>query len=315
MRKRQALFPVKILVSAVLLFFLYRRLDLDDCLLRFRGLRVLPMVGFFGLLLFNTAISAAKWRILLSADHTHVPFLKLFTSYFIATFFNVFLPSNIGGDAYRIYDISRHSSKPVNTVASVFADRLSGFIALSLFGFVFPLLGLGLIDERGVLFMPLAVFTVLAALVWLLFQKKLLRAVLNMPPWRRWERLKVAVEKFLGSVDAYRRRSSVMARVMSVSFVFQFAVIIAVYLLGRALELEIPFFFFCMFVPLISLLEAVPVSIYGLGLRDSGYVFFMTQIGRSREDAAAISLLYVAATLVYSAIGGIILLFRRNAEE
>ena len=102
-----------------------------------------------------------------------------------------------------------------------------------------------------------------------------------------------------------------MARVMSLSFVFQFSVIVAVYLLGRALELGVPFFYFCMFVPLISLLEAVPVSIYGIGLRDSGYVFFLTQIGRTREEAAALSLLYVAATLVYSAAGGVILIFRR----
>lgn len=312
MRKRHAFLAAKLFFSAALLFLLYRRLDFGSLAAQLRGLELWAMAGFFGLLLFNTAASAAKWRILLGADDTAVPFMKLFTSYFIATFFNVFLPSNIGGDAYRVYDIARHSSRPVNTLASVFADRLSGFIALAFFGILFPVLGLGILGERRVLLLPLAVFAALAVIVWLLFQKKLLRSLLDLPPLSRWGRLKDSAETFLHSVDAYRRRPGVMARVMSLSFVFQFSVIVAVYLLGCALQLGVPFFYFCMFVPLISLLEAVPVSIYGIGLRDSGYVFFLTQIGRTREEAAALSLLYVTATLAYSAVGGIILMVRKD---
>jgi len=314
MKKSHALFAAKLVFSAALLFLLYRRVDFGLLAARFRGLGLWPMAGFFGLLFFNTAISAAKWKILLNADDTPVPFPKLLKSYFIATFFNVFLPSNIGGDAYRIYDIARHSSRPVNTLASVFADRLSGFMALSFFGLVFPLLGFGMIGGRRMLLLPLAVFAGLAGLVWLLFQKSLLRSILSRPPWNRWWRLKDAAESFLRSVDAYRRRPRVMTRVMAVSFVFQFSVIVAVYLLGRALDLGVPFFPFCIFMPLVSLLEAMPVSIYGIGLRDSGYVFFFTQIGRSREEAAALSLLYVASTLVYSAIGGIVLMCERNSR-
>ena len=314
MRRRHALFAAKVLVSAALLFVLYRRIDYLDLMSRLRDLYVWPMAGFFALVFFNTAISTLKWKILLNADDMRVPFAKLLASYFIGTFFNVFLPSNIGGDAYRVYDIARRSAKPVNTFASVFADRLSGFIALSCFGLLFPLLGYGLLSEPRMLFLPLAVFAILGMIVWLLFQKKLVIAVLSMPPCCRWRGWKGTSERFLASVEAYRRRPRVMVRVMSVSFVFQFAVITAVYLLARALDIEAPFFAFCMFVPLISLLEAMPVSIYGIGLRDSGYVFFLTQIGHPREEAAALSLLYVAATLAYSAIGGIILMFRRNSR-
>jgi glycosyltransferase 2 family protein len=68
-------------------------------------------------------------------------------------------------------------------------------------------------------------------------------------------------------------------------------------------------------VPLISLLEAVPVSIYGLGLRDTGYVLFLTQTGHTRGEAAALSLLYVSATLLYASVGGMIWAARRAQRE
>lgn len=314
MKKSTTSLLAKILISLTLIVVLYSRIDFAGLRSRLADLRVLPLAAFFVLLLFNTAISSLKWRVLLKADAIDIPFGKLLVSYIIGTFFNVFLPSNIGGDAYRIYDISQRSAKPVNTFASVFADRLSGFIALAAFGLVFPLVGCGLIDERRVLILPLGLFGLLAVIVWSLYQQTLLRRVLNLPVLRRLSRIQNLADKFLASITEYRKRPRLLAVVMGVSFLFQFTVIVAVYLLSRSLCLDVPFFYFCIFVPLISLLEAVPLSIYGIGLRDSGYVFFMMQIGRSAEDAAAMSLLYVAVTLVYSSLGGIIFMFRARAR-
>jgi len=315
MKKSKVISLLRVVVSAVLIYLLYGRLDLPGLALRLQGVLWAPMVLFFVLLFFNSVISAAKWRILLHADATDVPFRTLLGSYLVGTFFNVFLPSNIGGDAYRIYDIAKRSARPVNTFASVFADRLSGFIALAVLGLCFPLLGYGLLDRHRMLLLPLAVFVALGGVVWLLFQQGVIRRVLSMPPLNRFERLSRTAEKFLASIDVYRRRPGLMTKVMAVSFLFQFTVIVAVFLLSVALGLRVPFFYFCVFVPLISLLEAMPLSIYGVGLRDSGYVFFLTQVGHSREEAAAMSVLYVAATLIYSSVGGVIFLLKRDAAR
>ena len=97
-----------------------------------------------------TTLSALKWRLLLLSDHIDIPLIKLVVSYLIAAFFNLFLPSNIGGDSYRIYDIMQKSGRGASTAASVLADRLSGFVALaclSLGGSVFVAIRL----ERPVL--------------------------------------------------------------------------------------------------------------------------------------------------------------------
>ena len=92
-------------------------------------------LGYLGvvgcIVLVNIVLSSLKWRILLLSDQINIPLSKLVVSYVIGSFFNVFLPSTIGGDSYRIYDIMRQSGQGVRTAASVFADRLSGFIALT----------------------------------------------------------------------------------------------------------------------------------------------------------------------------------------
>lgn len=312
--KKKLLAAFKLLISVALIVALYRRIDFVDLAARMRGVAWLPLWGFFALLFFNTAISTVKWHILLRADAVDLPYRTLLGSYLVGTFFNVFLPSNIGGDAVRIYDVARHSDRPINSFASVFADRLSGFIALSVFGLVFPLAGWKSIAEPRLLFFPLAAFALFIGMAWALWRQTPVRWALSLPGLRRMTKLQAMAETFLASITAYRRRPRVLAKIMAVSFLFQFCVIVAVFLLAHALRLDIPFFPFCVFVPLISLLEAIPVTIYGVGLRDSGYVFFLTQIGHTRADAAALSLLYVAATLAYCSLGGIVFALRRGSR-
>ena len=233
----------------------------------------------------------------------------------IASFFNIFLPSNIGGDAYRIVDIAKQSSRPVHTFASVFIDRLSGFLALSIMGFVFPLAGHGMLEESKVLFVPLGVFVVIVIMIWSLYNQKLLRWGLKITRIDRIKKISSMVDQFLDSVTAYKEKQGVIAKIMGVSFVFQFTVIMFVYLLSTTIGFNIPFLYFCMFVPLISLIEAIPASIYGVGLRDAGYVLFFTQVGRTREDALVMALLYVAVTLLYALVGGVIFVVKKKRED
>lgn len=311
MRKSRAFLILKITISALLLVVLYGRMDLESLAGALSRIRLAPMIVFFALLLLNTAISTLKWKLLLKADHTEVGFPPLLASYWVGTFFNVFLPSNIGGDAYRIVDVGRRSAKPVHTAASVFADRLSGFLALAIFGLIFPLLGHRVVSEPLIVLLPLITFAGLLGMVWMLWAKRPAQWLLSLRVVRRFPRVETLGRTFLDSMTAYRQRPHVMARVMGISFLFQFTVIVAVAMLGAALDLRIPFFYFCIFVPLISLLEAIPASIYGLGFRDAGYVLFLTQIGHAQGEAAALSLLYVAASLAYASVGGLVWVVRR----
>ena len=97
---------------------------------------------------------------------------------------------------------------------------------------------------------------------------------------------------------------------MLLSFAFQFSVITVVYLLARALGISVAYFYFSAFVPLITLMEALPISIYGIGVRDYGYVFFFTQAGMSDIETRTLALFFMAVAVCYSLVGGLFFLYK-----
>ena len=312
MNKRALAFLIKGLLSLTILMFIYRRVDTAALGEHLAAIRVLPLVAFFALLILNTLLSAAKWGIFLKADGIEHPLGRLFISYYVASFFTVLLPSTIGGDSYRVYDITRRGSGAGHVAASVLADRLTGFLALSLLGLFFPVFGWGILPDHRVLLIPLAVFGGLLVIVGLLYQHTLL---LRLMAWFRLDRIGVLqrfADRFFQSIQTYRRRPAVIIRAMGISFLFQGNVILAIYCLSQALGLGIPPLFYGVAVPVVSLIEAIPISIFGIGLRDSGYMLLFAQIGRAPAEAAALCILYVAATLVYVAMGGLVFLLQRR---
>jgi uncharacterized protein (TIRG00374 family) len=314
MNRRWTRIALRSAVSACLIAVLYSRINLDGIEARLAQLRLLPLVAVFPLLFLNTWISSLKWGVLLCADGVRIPVRTLFMNYMIAGFFNVFLPSNIGGDSYRIYAVARTTARAGSTVASVLADRLSGLLALSVLGFAFPLIGWELIDHRHLFLLPLGVFSVVVLLLALLCSRTLVQFALRLTGLGRMEKVRSLADAFLTAVAAYRRQPRVMARVMALSFAFHMTFITCVWLMGLALSLQVPFFAFCVYVPLVAILEALPFSIFGIGLRDAGYVVFMRAMDHPSEDGLALSVLFVAVALSYSAAGGLLFALRRRSE-
>ncbi len=321
--KRSAKTALKLAVMALLLVLLYRKVDWREFAGVLLGIRWGWTVPFFAILFANTALSALRWGLLLRSDGVAVPTGKLVVSYWIASFFNFFFVSNIGGDVYRIADIGRKSGSAIGSLASVFVDRLCGFLALSLMGFLFPLLGLRLVppENRGLLLVPLGVFLGFLFLAALLWQQRLLRFFSRGLPGR----IRTVVERFLdtffSSVSAYLRRPRALAAAFGLSIVFQFLVFVAVWCVCRALSIPVSLPECCVFVPFVCLLEAVPVVPNGIGLRDTGYAMFFSAIGLAARGAdpatssASLSLCYMAFTLAYACGGGLLFLRRLFAAR
>ena len=310
MRKRTLLLVLKILVSGSLVAWLYSRVDLGDILSTFRSVSPGLILVILALFFVNTLISSIKWRILLHADGIDVPLWTLLMSYLVGTFFNLFLPSNIGGDAYRIYDVAKLSDRAANAFASVFADRLSGFVALVVLGAAAALGAYRVLPDKTLILFVLLAFGGILLLLWSLTQERLLRWGMKVTRIDRVAPLQRFFDKFMGSIQVYRTHPGLLGKVLGISFCFQFTAIFCIWLIARALQIEASLLLFFAFVPIISLLEALPISVYGLGIRDGSYVFFFGYAGIVEEQALAMAVLYVALTLVYALTGGVIFLFR-----
>lgn len=307
--RRYLLILCKLAVSVSLILFLYRKTPFDQIthlLLQVDVRFLLPIALLF---FINTLISARKWQLFLIADSIRLPLWGLTVSYMSGTFCNLFLPTNIGGDSYRIYDIARQSSQAARSAVSVFADRLSGFVALVIFSFVSSLWVAISFGSLKFLIIPSLLMASFLAMSMALLKQNPVMNLLKMTGLTRFSTVTRLSDKFFASVSRYQAEKGLFIKVMLLSFIFQFSVILVVYLMSRALGANIPFYYFSAFVPIITLMEALPISIYGIGVRDYGYVYFFSQVGMGDVQTRSLALFFMAAAVCYSLIGGLFFLY------
>ena len=307
--RRNFLILLKLAVSITLIVLLYRHTPLEQItslLAQVKAGYLLPI----GVLLFiNTVISAKKWQIFLRADNLHISLWDLTVSYMSGTFCNLFLPSNIGGDSYRIYDIARQSKEAARSAASVVADRLSGFVALVVLSFLSSVGVAAAFGSVRLLIIPTLLLCIFVVIVIALVKQEPVRKILDLTTITRFDAVARLVDKLFASFSSYRQERGVIVKVMLLSFLFQFSVITVVYLMARALGVTLPFYYFSAFVPIITLMEALPISIYGIGVRDYGYVYFFSQVGMGDLQTRSLALFFMAAAVCYSLIGGLFFLY------
>jgi uncharacterized membrane protein YbhN (UPF0104 family) len=85
-------------------------------------------------------------------------------------------------------------------------------------------------------------------------------------------------------------------------------------LMGRALNLAIPFSFCLIVYPLVGTFAAIPISLNGLGLREAGYIFLLGLIGITTENGVAFGLLLFMIVALDSLIGGIVFLAKKSPK-
>ncbi len=307
--RRYLLVLFKLAVSISLIFFLYRKTPLEQItglLLQIDVRYLLPIALLF---FINTLISARKWQLFLQADDIRLPLWGLTVSYMSGTFCNLFLPTNIGGDSYRIYDIARQSRQTARSAVSVFADRLSGFVALVILSFISSLFVASAFDSLNFLIIPSLLMASFLIMVAALIKQKPVMAMLSITGLTRFSAVTHLSDTFFASVNRYQADKGLFTKVMLLSFLFQFSVILVVYLMSKALGADIPFYYFSAFVPIITLMEALPISIYGIGVRDYGYVYFFSQVGMGELQTRSLALFFMAAAVCYSLIGGLFFLY------
>ncbi len=87
------------------------------------------------------------------------------------------------------------------------------------------------------------------------------------------------------------------------------------YLISQALGGGISLLHIFLFTPLITFVLLIPISIGGIGLNQSAYVFFFNLVGVPEEKSLAISLIMQAIIIVASLPGGVLWWRQRSVRQ
>jgi glycosyltransferase 2 family protein len=310
---RSLLLLVKLVLSAGLLFYLLRSVDLWDVLNHvIEGEHSLIAVA---VVIYATVVllSTLRWKILLDALGATTLFKTLCKSYMVATFFNNFLPSNVGGDVVRVRDAAKAAGSRTASLTVAVLDRVIGFVALYFIATTAFLLGGEMVRElagaRVILLGLTLVFLILGAVF---LRSGMVTAVTERVGLRRLPWAFAKFESVQSAVNSYRARKRAVIEAFGLSLVLQFLGVTYFYTVARALKIPLDFEACLLMVPLCTLIQAIPISFNGWGLREGVYVVYFNQVGLPRESALAFSIVAAGLVVVLSLSGLFVWLARKS---
>jgi uncharacterized protein (TIRG00374 family) len=292
-----------------------------SCLLFFGGIRDtaahlmnLPawyVVAGWAYYLLCQGISAWRWQILLRPMGINVPFRMLFAYYMIGMFVNNFMPGGLVGDLVKSYDLYRYTNQGGKAVLSVVLERFTGLV------------GLGVLGTFAAMFMvrwPISLVSsgVVAASLVLIFgavivlwSKRVGSFVLSRFERVRHLRLVELLRDAYAVVHAYQSHRATILLSVTLSAFLQFLLALYYTLTAKLLGIPVDLYYFVLFLPAITLATLAPISIGGLGIRETVMVLLFASVGIRASDVVAISLAVYAINSVLSLSGGVLLLMRR----
>jgi uncharacterized protein (TIRG00374 family) len=305
--KRSALLVAKIAVSIALLGYLLSTTDLDALQRRVRAGDPLLLALAMALYAAILAISTWRWRVLLEAQGYTIPLAHLSGSYLVATFFNNFLPSNIGGDVVRVRDSSRLTGSTTTSLAVVAIDRILGLGALYALALVAFLTGGPMVRElAGARSVLLALGLVFGGLAYVFFRAGIARRVVSASGLARFPWAVKRFETVQSAVHVYRAQVQAVWLAFLGSVALQAIVVYYYFTVARALRIPLPLSACFLMVPLCTLVQTVPISFNGWGIRESVFILYFHQVGLGKDSALAFSLVGAGLIVLMSLSGAIV---------
>lgn len=297
---------VRALVTALLLALVASLVDWDAAADRLAEGSWAWFAAAVAALLASQLIAAVRWRLLLDGAGLERPALAVIRAYLIGTFVNNFLPTAFGGDFTRAWIVARRGAPLVRALLSVVVDRFLAFWCLVALAWIVLPTDPGAVPSELVIALLAVTVGGLAAsglMLWLALRggsslaKRLPERVLG---WARETR---------ETLRLYGARPRLLAIALLLGLAFQLLVVLAVYLLAKAIDLDAALSLLAVVTPLVLAITLVPISIAGFGVREGGMVVLLGTAGYSATEATLLSLIGVAALVLSSLPGAVAMVF------
>jgi len=312
-KKRDFLFFLKIVFSlSLIVLIVLKKAPLREIGASLKEASLWWICLSFSLHSIGLLISAVRWQILIKAQGDQASLGYLAKSYLVGNFFNLFLPTRFGGDVVRVWDGSKPSKSLLKSTAIVLVERLTGIIVLLCFALGVSLFRLDVAKELPVIWISLAVGLLGLAAILSFFLPFSVHLIGLLPERGILIRIKKKIFEFREIILIYRNKKPALFKALFWAFLLQINVILHYYFVGKALSLNIPFFDYFIFIPIVLLILTIPVTINGLGLREFLYISIFALYGIASSGAVSFSVIAdIAFALIIGILGGLIYAFRR----
>ena len=299
-RQRVAV-AARLAATVVIAVVLARRVHLAHLLPHRDAGNTVRVIAALVLTLVGVVLSAFRWQRVLATLDVPVRLYTLTKLYLASLFVGNFLPSTVGGDVLRVTRLGTEVGDSAKPFASVVLERMSGWLVLPGLTFTGLLINptLRSLGRATALSVFVGVATLLA-LGGVLIAAANPRVGARVSGASGWKRFTGAIH--LG-VDRFRRRPMLALEVIVAGVAYQLCVLVSVFLAAKAVGLPVGFTAILAFFPVVLIVQTLPITIGGLGVREGALYLLLHPIGVTSEQAISLGVLFYAMQLIVSLVG------------
>lgn len=303
----------QILLSIVLLAWLLSRVGLAEVVETLSNIHWGWYALAFLLFQLNVVIRAYRWFILLRSLNDKPSFGYLTYLYYIGFFANNFIPSGFGGDLVKVVSLRQSHGHGAEALSSVLMERITGLVGSSLVAIIALVWNLAAhamtLDLPWILWALIVVTAFGIPLAFLLARwSDPLRWLNRVYPKAPSLPLYAKVENLVNTIHRYPPRALVSALLISLPFTLN--LILVQVTIAWALGVHLPFRIFALFVPIIAIINLLPITFNGLGLREGIYTFLFVPVGVPAATAVSMSLAFYFLRFSAGLLGGLMYALR-----
>lgn len=295
----------KLIVSVLMLFLVFRRVDLHILLDSLSGLSGTSLVLMVVIYLAGQLISSYKWHCIVNSSGTKLPFLTAFRAYFFGMFVNIAGIGTVGADMTRALVISSSGVPKTSAFASVIADRIQGLFVLSIIG-VLAILFLDGLYLEPTLSYSLMILTTGLVLGWFVGPWAILKVLPKEHKWRK---------KLKDTLSVFPRDIQTISKITALSCIFHVSQICLHGFILYALSIEIPWTALFTAIPFVNIASSLPISWQGLGVRENAYRVFFVPSLLNIEQCVALGTLWFFSMISAGLIGGLAAFLSRESSS
>ncbi len=313
--RRYVFLAIKISISIILLAVLFRQIDVGSLWSTARRASLAWLGVALGIYGVTLLASTWRWHLLLDAQRVAVRRRSLLGSFMVANFFNNFLPSNIGGDVIRISDTAKPAQSKTRAAAVVLMDRGLGLMALVLVA-ALGASAAGAIHPAALPIWPIWLWIGFlagaAASAPAVFAPdgfgRLLRPLTVFHP--EWVGDRIA--KLTDVLARFKAQPAALAGCFAWAVFVQATMVLFYFAVAYALRLNVAISDLAVIVPISFVMQMLPVSVNGFGVREATFSFYFTRIGQPIESALLVSLVPQALIMLFSLTGAAVYVSRAH---
>jgi uncharacterized protein (TIRG00374 family) len=285
--KKKLFLLIKIVVTAGLVFWLIQRVDWTTVGGKLYDVSLPLLMLYVVFQLLGNVISARKWQIIAGFKGLHFTLKEGFFAYLTGAFINNFLPSTIGGDAYRGLWLADKTEAKAASLSTVVFDRFIGLWTTAVLALCGSVLLWPFFFESvplAIVLMSVIIFLVADLIITYLYCRPWFHGLVDRIPFHKPKRL-------LQEVIFYTKQH-IWWRTSFWSALFVFSgIALSNFTLFHALGSDIDFLHFLSVIFLVTIISAVPLSINNIGIKEWAYVTFFGLFAVSAETAVTAALL------------------------